>query len=62
MFICFDATAFTVLLEPNLSEGADNVSGQLHRDKECPFSGITSWRKVLKRKAWSVVQPNEMLP
>ena len=24
---------------PNLSEGADSVGGQLHRDKGCPFSG-----------------------
>ena len=34
----------------NLSEGADCVGGQLRRDKECPFSGITKsgrvWRKV----------------
>ena len=26
---------------PNLSEGADHVGGQLHGDKECPFSGVT---------------------
>ena len=25
----------------NLSEGADHVGGQLHRDNECPFSGVT---------------------
>ena len=25
----------------NLSEGADCVGGQLRRDKECPFSGVT---------------------
>ena len=35
---------------PNLSEGTDHVGGQLHGDKECPFSGITKssrvWRKV----------------
>ena len=35
---------------PNLSEGADRVGGQLRRDKECPFSGVTKfgrvWRKV----------------
>ena len=34
----------------NLSEGADRVAGQLRRDKECPFSGVTKsgrvWRKV----------------
>ena len=26
---------------PNLSEGTDHVGGQLHGDKECPFSDIT---------------------
>ena len=26
---------------PNLSEGADSISGQLHRNKECPITGIT---------------------
>ena len=25
----------------NLSEGADRVGGQLRRDKDCPFSGVT---------------------
>ena len=33
-----------------LSEDADRVGGQLHRDKECPFRGVTKsgriWRKV----------------
>jgi len=37
---------------PNLSEGTGSVSGQLHGDRKCPFSGITSfgrdWRKVLE--------------
>ena len=37
---------------PNLSEGADRISGQLRGDKECPFSGVTKhgrvWRKVLE--------------
>ena len=32
------------------SEGADRVGGQLRRNKECPFSGVTKsgsvWRKV----------------
>ena len=36
--------------DPNLSEGADRVAGQLRGDKECPFSGVTKsgrvWRKV----------------
>ena len=31
---------------PNLSEGADRVGGQLHRDKECPFSGVTKSGRV----------------
>ena len=43
---------------PNLSEGADRVSGQLCRDKYCPFSGVTKsgrvWRKVPESDAWSV--------
>ena len=43
---------------PNLSEGADCVSGQLRGDKECSFCGITKsgrvWRKVLESDARSV--------
>ena len=43
---------------PNLSEGADSVDGQLCRDKECPFSGVTKsgrvWRKVPESYARSV--------
>ena len=43
---------------PNLSEGADRVAGQLRRDKECPFSGVTKsgrvWRKVPESDARSV--------
>ena len=43
---------------PNLSEGADRVGGQLHGDKECPFSGVTRsgrvWRKVPESDARSV--------
>ena len=42
----------------NLSEGADRVGGQLHGDKECPFSGVTKsgrvWRKVPESDARSV--------
>ena len=45
---------------PNLSEGADRVGGELRRDKECPFSGVTKsgrvWRKVPERDALSVTQ------
>ena len=43
---------------PNLSEGADRVGGQLRGDKECPFSGVTNsgrvWRKVPESDARSV--------
>ena len=43
---------------PNLLEGADHVGGQLHGDKECPFSGVTKsgrvWRKVPESDAQSV--------
>ena len=59
--------ASTVLLVPNLSEGADSVGGQLRGDKECccgtfcnkcPFSGVTNsgriWRKVPESDARSV--------
>ena len=47
---------------PNLSEGADRVGGQLHGDKECPFSGVTKsgrvWRKVSESDARSVSPDN----
>ena len=43
---------------PNLLEGADRISGPLHGDKECPFSGVTKygriWRKVPESDAQSV--------
>ena len=39
---------------PNLSEGADSVGGQLRGDKECPFSGVTSSRRV-----WMKVQESD---
>ena len=44
---------------PNLSEGADSVGGQLRGDKDqCPFSGVTKsgrvWRKVPESGARSV--------
>ena len=46
---------------PNLSEGADRVSGQLHGDKECLFSGVTKfgrvWRKVPESDAQSLPFP-----
>ena len=52
----------------NLSEGADRVGGQLHGDKECPFSGTTKsgrvWRKVPESDARSVgvTVPNQACP
>ena len=61
--ICLRACLGTRLLPqsyqyPNLSEGADRISGQLRGDKECPFSGVTKhgrvWRKVLESDAWSM--------
>ena len=43
---------------PNLSEGADRVSGQMGGDKEGPFSGVTKsgrvWRKMPESDARSV--------
>ena len=40
-------------------EGADRVGGQLHGDKECPFSGVTKtgrvWRKVPESDARSAL-------
>ena len=49
---CLDARLLPQSYQyPNLSEGAvDSCCGQLRRDKECPFSGVTKsgrdWRKV----------------
>ena len=46
---------------PNLSEGTDRVGGQLHGDKECPFSDVTKsgrvWRKVPESDTQSVGAP-----
>ena len=43
---------------PNLLQDADRVGGQLHGDKECPFSDVTKsgsvWRKVPESGAGSV--------
>ena len=43
---------------PKFSEGANRVGGQLHGNKECPFSGVTKsgrvWRKVPESGARSV--------
>ena len=42
----------------NLSEGAERVAGQLHGDKEGPYSGVTKsgrvWKKVPESDARSV--------
>ena len=50
---CFQSYQYS-----NLLEGADCIGGQLHRDKECPFSGVSKsgrlWRKVPESDAWSV--------
>ena len=60
MFTCMlgRCVASTVLLVPNLSEGADSIGGQLRGDNECPFSGVTRadrvWRKVPESDARSV--------
>ena len=35
--------------DPNLSEGADRIGGQLRRDKECPFSGVTKSGRVCRK-------------
>ena len=49
----------------NLLEGTDLITGQLHRDKECPFSGVTMsgrvWRKVPESNARSVSVSVKML-
>lgn len=34
---------------PNLLEDADIVGGRMRRDKECPFSGITSYGRVCRK-------------
>ena len=34
---------------PDLWKVADSVGGQLHGDKECPFSGVTSSGRVRRK-------------
>ena len=55
----------TVFLVPNPLGGADSVSGQLHKDKECPFNGATNsgrvWRKVPESDVWSVLLSNTIV-
>ena len=45
-------------------DATDRVGGQLHGDKEYPFSGVTKsgrvWRKVLESDAWSVPPPPQL--
>ena len=42
--------------QPNLSEGADRVGGQLRGDKECPVTNYGRvWRKVPESNARSEV-------
>ena len=58
--VCLDAMLLPQSYQyPNVLEGADRVGGQLHGNKECPFSGITKagrvWRKVLESDARSVL-------
>ena len=38
--------ASTVILVPDLLEGADSVGGRLRRDKESPLSGVTKFGRV----------------
>ena len=60
MFTCvlWRYVVSTVILVPKPLEGTDRVAGQLRRDKECPFCGVTKssrvWRKVPKSDAQSV--------
>ena len=62
---CFCACLGTRLLPqsyqyPNLLEGAECIGGQMHGDKEYPFSDVTKsgrvWRKVLESGARSVMR------
>ena len=56
--------ASTDILVPKPLKGADHVNGQVHRDKECPFSGIPNsgrvWRKVPESDPRSVVRTLSM--
>ena len=58
-WVLADQAPSTVILVPNLSEGADRVGGQPRGQKECPFSGVTKsgrvWRKVPQSDARSVI-------
>ena len=49
---------YSLISTQTFQRGTDCASGQLRRDKECPFSGVTKsgrvWRKVLENGAWSL--------
>ena len=53
--IVYRCVAFAVLLSPKILENAESVGGQMRRDKDYPFSGVTSsgkiWRKVPESEA-----------
>jgi len=55
----------STVIYPNLLEGADHVAGQLHGDKEYPFSGVTKsgrvWRRVPKSNAQSGTHTHNLL-
>ena len=42
----YASTVLLDLVHPKLSEGANSVVGQMHGDKECPFSGVTNYGRV----------------
>ena len=51
---------YSIISTRTFRKDADRVGGQLHGDKECPFSGVTKsgrvWRKVSESDARSVRQ------
>ena len=57
---------YSHISDPNISEGADRVAGQLRGDKEYPFSGVTKsgrvWRKVPESDARSVGKDYSVKP
>ena len=52
----------TVILVSELSEGADRVVGQLHGNKECPFSGVTKSGRVRRKVPESDARSVRKLP
>ena len=47
MFQCFVAS--TIVLIFDLSDGASQVGEHMHRNKEFPFNGITSYGRVWRK-------------